>query len=128
VSAVNHEFDALEYLDGIAPERVQQIHLAGHESHGDYLVDTHDTEVPDPVWELYTQAVRRFGAVSTMIERDDHIPPLEELCAELSQARALCERTLAACGAAAATAAAPGGMSPSALAPPRGARTVREAS
>jgi uncharacterized protein (UPF0276 family) len=95
VSAVNHEFDALEYLNGIPLERVQQIHLAGHETHGDYLVDTHDAEVSDPVWELYAHAVRRFGVVSTMIERDDHIPPLEELCAELTRARALCECTLA---------------------------------
>jgi uncharacterized protein len=98
VSAVNHEFDALEYLNAMPAERVQQIHLAGHENHGDYLVDTHDHPVPDPVWELYAAAVRRFGAVSTMIERDDHIPPLEELCAELGQARRLCERTLEACG------------------------------
>jgi uncharacterized protein (UPF0276 family) len=96
VSAVNHEFDALEYLHAIPAERVQQIHLAGHENHGDYLVDTHDHPVPDPVWELYAAAVQRFGAVSTMIERDDHIPPLAELCAELAQARALCARTLAA--------------------------------
>jgi uncharacterized protein len=95
VSAVNHEFDPLEYLSAIPAERVQQIHLAGHEDHGDYLIDTHDHPVPDPVWELYASAVRRFGAVSTMIERDDRIPPLEELCAELSRARALCERTLA---------------------------------
>ena len=95
VSAVNHEFEPLEYLNGIPPERVQQIHLAGHENHGDYLVDTHDTEVPDPVWALYAAAVRRCGAVSTMIERDDHIPPLGELCVELAQARAVCERTLA---------------------------------
>jgi uncharacterized protein (UPF0276 family) len=96
VSAVNHEFDALEYLRAIPAERVQQIHLAGHENHGDYLVDTHDHPVPDPVWELYAAAVQRFGAVSTMIERDDHIPPLAELCAELAQARALCAATLAA--------------------------------
>jgi len=95
VSAVNHEFDPLEYLNAIPTGRVQQIHLAGHEDHGDYLIDTHDHPVPDPVWELYASAVRRFGAISTMIERDDHIPPLEELCAELSRARALCERTLA---------------------------------
>ena len=94
VSAVNHQFDPLEYLNAIPAERVQQIHLAGHENHGDYLVDTHDADVPDPVWDLYAAALRRCGAVSTMIERDDHIPPLEELCAELSQARALCERTL----------------------------------
>ena len=95
VSAVNHGFDALEYLNGIPAARVQQIHLAGHEDHGDYLIDTHDHPVIDPVWDLYVAAVRRCGAVSTMIERDDHIPPLAELCAELDRARALCARTLA---------------------------------
>jgi uncharacterized protein (UPF0276 family) len=96
VSSVNHEFAPLDYLNAIPAERVQQIHLAGHANHGDYLIDTHDHPVPDPVWELYAAAVRRCGAVSTMIERDDRIPPLAELCAELSQARALCARTLAA--------------------------------
>ncbi|MGP8034897.1 MAG: DUF692 domain-containing protein [Steroidobacteraceae bacterium] len=95
VSSVNHEFDALEYLNAIPPERVQQIHLAGHEDHGDYLVDTHDHPVRDAVWELYAAALRRCGAVSTMIERDDHIPPLGELCAELDSARALSARVLA---------------------------------
>lgn len=94
VSAVNHEFDPLEYLNAIPPERVQQIHLAGHEDHGSYLVDTHDHPVRDEVWELYAAALRRCGAVSTMIERDDHIPPLGELCAELDQARALAARVL----------------------------------
>jgi uncharacterized protein (UPF0276 family) len=96
VSSVNHEFAPLDYLHAIPAERVQQIHLAGHQNHGDYLIDTHDHPVPDPVWELYAAALRHCGAVSTMIERDDRIPPLAELCAELSQARALCARTLAA--------------------------------
>ena len=95
VSSVNHEFDPLTYLNAIPVERVQQIHLAGHENHGDYLIDTHDHPVPDPVWELYGAAVRRFGSVSTMIERDANIPPLEELCTELDAARRLAERTLA---------------------------------
>jgi uncharacterized protein len=95
VSSVNHEFDPLEYLNAIPPERVQQIHLAGHEDHGDYLVDTHDHPVRREVWDLYAEALRRCGPVSTMIERDDRIPPLAELCAELGQARALAARVLA---------------------------------
>ncbi len=95
VSAVNHEFDPLEYLNAIPPARVQQIHLAGHEDHGDYLVDTHDHPVRAAVWELYAAAVRRLGPVSTMIERDDHIPPLAELCAELDEARSVARRALA---------------------------------
>ena len=95
VSSVNHEFDPHDYLNAIPVERVQQIHLAGHEDHGDYLIDTHDHPVPDPVWDLYTDAVRRFGSVATMIERDANIPPLAQLCAELEQARALAQRALA---------------------------------
>jgi uncharacterized protein (UPF0276 family) len=95
VSSVNHEFDPLDYLQAIPVDRVQQIHLAGHENNGDYLIDTHDHPVPDPVWELYDAAVRRFGSVSTMIERDDNIPPLEELCSELDAARQVAERALA---------------------------------
>jgi uncharacterized protein len=96
VSSVNHEFDPLDYLNAIPVERVQQIHLAGHEDHGDYLIDTHDHPVPHPVWDLYSAAVRRFGNVSTMIERDANIPPLEELCAELAAARTLAAQALAA--------------------------------
>lgn len=95
VSSVNHEFDPHAFLAGIPPERVQQMHLAGHENHGDYLIDTHDHPVPDPVWDLYAAAVRRFGNVSTMIERDANIPPLAELENELTQARELTERALA---------------------------------
>jgi uncharacterized protein len=87
VSSVNHGFNPLDYLNGIPAERVQQIHLAGHEDHGRYIIDTHDHPVADPVWDLYAEALRRFGSVSTMIERDDNIPPLDELLAELDHAR-----------------------------------------
>jgi uncharacterized protein len=95
VSSVNHEFDPHEFLQALPRERVRQIHLAGHERHEDYLIDTHDQPVPDPVWSLYEAAVRRFGSVPTMIERDDNIPPVEELLSELAVARSLAERTLA---------------------------------
>lgn len=96
VSASNHGFDPLRYLDGVPVERVQQFHLAGHERGEALLIDTHDAPVPSPVWELYRAAVRRYGAVSTMIERDDHMPPLSELVAELEHARQLAEPLLRA--------------------------------
>ncbi|MFZ0676159.1 DUF692 family multinuclear iron-containing protein, partial [Candidatus Binatus sp.] len=64
-----------------------QIHLAGHSSSGDLLIDTHDHPVPTPVWRLYREAVRRFGRVSTLVEWDDQIPPFEELLAEANRAR-----------------------------------------
>ena len=87
VSAYNHRFDAEQYLNGVPPERVQQIHIAGHSNCGDYIIDTHDADVIDPVWALYGKAIERLGPVSTMIERDDHIPPLTDLVAELNHAR-----------------------------------------
>ena len=87
VSARNHGFDAHAYLEGIPVDRVAQFHLAGHSDHGTHLLDTHDHPVADPVWELYREAVRRFGPVSTLIEWDDHIPPLERLIEESERAR-----------------------------------------
>ena len=94
VSARNHGFDPQVYLQAMSIERVQQIHLAGHSDYGDYVVDTHDHPVADPVWDLYAAALERFGPVSTMIERDDHIPPFAELAAELDQARTLARELL----------------------------------
>jgi hypothetical protein len=94
VSAVNHGFDALAYLRAMPVDRVRQFHLAGHTDHGDHLVDTHDHPVADPVWALYRAALQRFGPVATMIERDDHIPPLAELLTELDLARRIAADTL----------------------------------
>jgi len=91
VSSVNHGFNPITYLDALPARRVQQIHLAGHSVQEGCIIDTHDQAVADPVWALYAQALRRFGKVATMIERDDHIPPLSELSAELQRARALAE-------------------------------------
>ncbi len=88
VSARNHGFDPLDYLAGLPAERLWQIHLAGHSDYGDYAIDTHDHDVPPAVWSLYESAIARFGPISTMIERDDHIPPLSELLGELALARA----------------------------------------
>ena len=87
VSAFNHGFTATDYIDAIAPESVAYIHLAGHENNETYIIDTHDHPVVDGVWELYAHAIRRFGPVATMIERDDKIPPFGELTAELGRAR-----------------------------------------
>ncbi|WP_299772669.1 DUF692 domain-containing protein [uncultured Pseudoteredinibacter sp.] len=95
VSARNHHFDAEQYLAAINPQRVRQMHLAGHSDYGDYIIDTHDHPVVDSVWQLYAKAIERFGPVSTMIERDDDIPALSELIEELNQARQISAETLA---------------------------------
>ena len=87
VSAHNHGFEPSVYLDNVPIERVWQFHLAGHINQGDIIIDSHGDTIIDPVWSLYETALRRFGPVSTMIERDDNIPPFPELLAELEQAR-----------------------------------------
>lgn len=94
VSAYNHGFDAHAFLEAIPPDRVIQFHLAGHSDMGTHLIDTHDAPVRSEVWDLYRAALKRFGPVSTMIERDDNIPPLAELVDELRHARAIAEETL----------------------------------
>ena len=89
VSARNHGFDPLVYLDGIPADRVGQLHLAGHQDRGRYLLDSHDHEVPGAVWDLYRETLARVGPVSTLVEWDDHVPPLGRLVRESERARAL---------------------------------------
>lgn len=89
VSGCNNAFDPMDFLAGMPADRVRQVHLAGHSHSGDVLIDTHDAPICDAVWELYEAAQQRLGPVATMIERDDHIPPLPELLAELEKARRL---------------------------------------
>ncbi|MGD8528000.1 MAG: DUF692 domain-containing protein [Methyloceanibacter sp.] len=87
VSAHNHGFSTRNFLHGVPRDRIVQFHLAGHSHEGDHIVDTHDHPVCDQVWDFYRQTVSHFGPVSTMIERDDNIPPLAEVVAELDVAR-----------------------------------------
>lgn len=94
VSARNHNFNPLDYLAKIPPKRVQQFHLAGHSDYGDYVIDTHDNDVPPSVWDLYRQALLRFGSVSTMIERDANIPAFPALLDELNIAKKIARDTL----------------------------------
>jgi uncharacterized protein (UPF0276 family) len=89
VSARNHGFSAGEFLHGLPVDRVGQFHLAGHRDEGTHLLDTHDHPICDPVWALYRQALQRFGPLATLIERDDDIPPLDELVAESRRAAAI---------------------------------------
>ena len=92
VNAHNHGIDPIDYFNALPAPAVKQIHLAGHSADAlgsGLLIDTHDAPVCDAVWALYGQAMRHFGQVPTMIERDDHIPPLDALLAELDIARGI---------------------------------------
>jgi uncharacterized protein (UPF0276 family) len=102
VNAFNHRFDAKRYIDEIPAERVVQFHLAGHSDHGAYLLDTHDHPIRPEVSDLYEYAVRRYGPVATLIERDDNIPEFAELQAEADEARRRSASVFAECYACAA--------------------------
>jgi uncharacterized protein len=91
VSAFNHSFDPVRYIDAVPSDRVAQFHLAGHSDHGSYLLDTHDHPIRPEVWELYQHAVRRFGRVPTLIEWDDNIPEFEVLSTAAAEARRQCD-------------------------------------
>ena len=94
VSAQNHGFDALAYIEGVPAERVRQVHLAGHTVGEAMLIDTHDQPVCASVWDLYARLMPMLGPVATMIERDDDIPPLADLLAELDVARGIAGGTV----------------------------------
>ncbi|MGF6401520.1 uncharacterized protein (UPF0276 family) [Pseudomonas frederiksbergensis] len=94
VSSRNHGFDPWTFIQGLPANKVRQLHLAGHSDYGDYVIDTHDHPVSDPVWALYQRTLEHLGPVATLLERDDHFPPFEELLAELQKARALGEIAL----------------------------------
>jgi len=96
VSAFNHGYDPITFLEGIPSDRVVQFHMAGHSHMGTHIVDTHDHPVCEDVWELYAAALKRFGRVSTIIERDDHIPPLDEIMVEVERTREIAHRLLPA--------------------------------
>lgn len=92
VSSINHEFNPIDYIEAIPSDRIYQIHLAGHSNMGDYIIDTHDHDVITPVWNLYEETIERHGFISTMIERDDQIPPLSDLLQELNHAKKIAAR------------------------------------
>jgi hypothetical protein len=89
VSATNHGFSAEQYLDAVPWDHVVQFHLAGHSDCGTHLLDTHDGQVCDAVWELYRSAHRRSGGRSTLVEWDASIPAFDEVRAEALEAAAI---------------------------------------
>jgi uncharacterized protein (UPF0276 family) len=95
VSSRNHGFDPWDFISSLPVDKVRQLHLAGHSDYGDYVIDTHDHPVSDPVWALYQRTLEHFGPVATLLERDDHFPPFEALLDELQTARQLGNKVLA---------------------------------
>jgi uncharacterized protein len=96
VSCINHNMDAVSYINAFPMRHVGEIHLAGHDEFLDdagkpLLIDGHGSPVADPVWALYELTLKRTGPLPTLIERDANVPPLAELLAEATRANAYLE-------------------------------------
>jgi uncharacterized protein (UPF0276 family) len=97
VSACNHGFDPLAYLDGLPPARIGEIHLAGHTARtlpngATVRIDDHGSRVRPAVWSLYEAALARFKRVATLIEWDTDVPDLGVLVAEAAEAQRRLDR------------------------------------
>ena len=88
VNSINHNYDAHAFLRALPAERVQYFHIAGHYVEAEDLrVDTHGSDIIDPVWALLDDAYEHCGAVPTLLERDANIPPMPELLGEVDRIR-----------------------------------------
>src|SRR5215471_1103922 len=96
VSAANHGWQASEYLAALPPSAIGEIHLAGHrvarlEGGRRLRIDDHGSRVIPEVWQLYSEALSRFGPVPTLIEWDTNVPRLEILLDEAARGQSLLE-------------------------------------
>lgn len=86
VNAINHRYDAAEFLKALPGKRIVYAHIAGHYVEAEDLrVDTHGDDVCEPVWDLLKLAYDEFGVFPTLLERDFNIPPLPELLVEVDR-------------------------------------------
>lgn len=89
MNSVNHGYNAVEFLQQIPLERVVQLHFVGGHQHGNILIDSHSQPTPPEIWELMEVVLARAPVKGVILERDENIPPFEELLSELRQARTL---------------------------------------
>ena len=101
VSTTNHRTDARAYLADFPLDKVGEIHLGGHAAEelpsGPLLIDDHGSPVADPVWVLYAETVARAGALPTLIEWDNDVPPFAELLAEARRAAGILDGVQGGC-------------------------------
>jgi uncharacterized protein (UPF0276 family) len=84
VNSINHGYDPDDFLARLPGERIRYAHIAGHYVEApDLRIDTHGSDVIDPVWDLLDAAYARFGPFPTLLERDFNIPPLPQLLVEV---------------------------------------------
>ncbi|OGT83308.1 MAG: hypothetical protein A3H91_17385 [Gammaproteobacteria bacterium RIFCSPLOWO2_02_FULL_61_13] len=90
VNSINHRYDPLQFLEALPGKRIAYAHIAGHYHEAEDLrVDTHGSDIIDPVWILLQDAYRHFGVFPTLLERDFNIPAVPELMREVGRIAAM---------------------------------------
>ncbi|GAA4809090.1 UPF0276 protein [Marinicella pacifica] len=90
VNSVNHGYDARDFIRQLPTERIVYGHIAGHEQKSEQLIiDTHGSDVIDPVWALLDFSYHRHGLFPTLLERDFDFPQLGSLLNEVQRIRSL---------------------------------------
>ena len=97
IAATNHRLDPRDYLKRFPVQWVREIHLSGHSETTDdagapLLIDSHDTPVKDPVWELYEELITRTGPIASLVEWDNDVPEWPVLRSEAEAADAILRR------------------------------------
>ncbi len=87
VSSFNNDFDPVHYIKQLPHDHIVQMHIAGHQHCGDYIIDTHDRNVTDKVWELFALAWQLTGGTATLLEWDGNIPDFDTYYAELMKSK-----------------------------------------
>jgi uncharacterized protein len=94
ISAINHDFEPMAYIDAFPLEQVEEIHLAGFAVDRDddgapLLIDNHGAAVAEIVWALFRRTIARTGPLPTLIEWDNDVPAFAVLAAEANRAQAI---------------------------------------
>ncbi len=89
INSINHKFDWRKWLDEIPIERVVQLHFVGGNKHGKYLIDSHSSNTPKEIWEVFQEVCSRTDVKGAILERDENFPPFSEIIEELNYARSI---------------------------------------
>lgn len=90
VNSVNHKYSATEFIDKLQPNKIAYIHMAGHlQETPDLIIDTHASDIIDPVWDLLAYAYQKFGVIPTLLERDENLPSYAEMLKEIDKIKSI---------------------------------------
>lgn len=94
VNHINLGTDLDNYIAKLPYERIKEVHLAGFDDRGDFILDAHNNPVAAPVWQLYEQLVQYIPDVPTLIEWDNNIPALQVLISEAEKAELIKQKIM----------------------------------